>query len=95
MSNFAIIENGVVVDAIVAASQEIASEVTGKTTVLIPEDSLAGVGWGYDGSSFVDPNAEVAVIMDANGEVIPVGQPIPAAGSDPAVIDENGDPINP
>jgi hypothetical protein len=55
MSIFAIIENNIVVDIIVAESIEIATEVTGKTCVLSTESNPAIIGLGYDGVTFEQP----------------------------------------
>jgi hypothetical protein len=55
MSIFAIIENNIVVDIIVAESVEIATEVTGKKCVLSTENNPAIIGLGYDGVTFEQP----------------------------------------
>jgi hypothetical protein len=55
MANFAIIENDIVTNVIVADSQEIAQEVTGKTCIEYTEKNPAGIGWSYDGKTFIPP----------------------------------------
>lgn len=55
MFTFAVIENNIVTNTIVADTLEIAQEVTGKTCIEYNEDNLAGIGWTYDGEKFVAP----------------------------------------
>jgi hypothetical protein len=56
MANFAVLDNNLVVNVIVADTLEIAEEVTAKTcTELI---GSAGIGWTFDGASFVKPLVE-------------------------------------
>ena len=55
MANFAVIEEGVVTNVILADTLEVAQEVTGKTCVEYTEDSPAGIGWTYDGTKFIAP----------------------------------------
>ena len=57
MANFAVIEDGVVTNVILADSLAIAQEVTGKTCVEYTNESPAGIGWSYDGSTFTAPAA--------------------------------------
>ncbi len=52
MANFAVIENGVVLNTILADSKAIAEEVTGKTCVEYTEENPACIGHGYDGTTF-------------------------------------------
>jgi hypothetical protein len=52
---FAVIVNGVVDNTIVADSLEIAEAATGKTCVAFSEESLVGIGWLYNGTTFVEP----------------------------------------
>jgi len=58
MANFAVIENGIVTNIIVADSLAIAQEVTGKTCVEYTDDKPAGIGWSYDGTNFTAPVEE-------------------------------------
>ena len=56
MSNFfAVIENGKVLNVIVADTVEIATEVTGKECVAIPEGMQVIPNWTYDGTTFEPP----------------------------------------
>ena len=52
MANFAIIEDGVVTNTILADSKAIAEEVTGKTCVEYTDANPACIGLGYDGTTF-------------------------------------------
>lgn len=53
--NFAVIEDGVVTNVIIADSLAIAEEVTGQTCVAYTDESPAGIGWSYDGTRFTAP----------------------------------------
>jgi hypothetical protein len=59
MSNFAVIENGVVTNVIIADTQEIAEAVTGLTSIEVEQvPGAPGIGWLYDGSEFSAPPVE-------------------------------------
>jgi len=53
--NFAIIENDIVTNIIVADSLEIAEAVTGTTCVEYTTESPAAIGWTWDGTIFTAP----------------------------------------
>lgn len=55
MPNFAVIEDGKVINTILADSKAIAEEVTGKTCVEFTNDNPACIGLGYDGTTFEQP----------------------------------------
>lgn len=55
MANFAVIENGIVLNTILADSKAIAEEVTGKTCVEYTDANPACIGLGYDGTTFEQP----------------------------------------
>lgn len=52
MPTFAIIENSIVQNIIVADTQEMAQEATGKTCVEYTETNPAIIGLGWDGTTF-------------------------------------------
>jgi hypothetical protein len=56
--NFAVIENNLVKNIIVAESKAIAEEVTGKTCIEYTDENPAGIGWAYDGVNFIAPVIE-------------------------------------
>ena len=60
MADYAILNNNLVSNIIVADTKEIALEVSplGTTVVESTNDNPAGVGWIYDGSRFIDPRME-------------------------------------
>ena len=58
MANFAVIENGIVTNIIVADSLAVAQEVTGATCVEETESNQAVIGWTYDGKKFTAPVEE-------------------------------------
>lgn len=53
MSTFAILENGVVVNLVVADSAEV---LQGLDAVQVPENAIPLVGWVYSLTGFADPN---------------------------------------
>jgi len=55
MPNFAIIEDGKVINTILADSKFIADEVTGKSCVEYTNENPASIGLGYDGITFEQP----------------------------------------
>lgn len=58
MATYAVIENDIVINVIVADTLEIAQEVTGKTCIEYNDTNPAGIGWTYDGEKFVAPKLE-------------------------------------
>ena len=60
MKTFAIIEDQVVVNVIVAESLEIANELTGQVCVEYTEENPAHIGLTFDGEFFEQPPIEVA-----------------------------------
>ena len=50
--NFAVIENGIVVNVILCDSQEIAEQLTGQTCVEYTDANPAFIGLSYDGTTF-------------------------------------------
>jgi len=55
MPNFAVIEDGKVINTILADSKVVAEEVTGKTCVEYTIKNPAVIGLGYDGTTFEQP----------------------------------------
>jgi hypothetical protein len=58
MKTFAVIENNKVINVILADLKEIAEEVTGQLCIEYTEEDPVGIGWDYDGVSFVGPVVE-------------------------------------
>jgi len=58
MANYAVIENGIVTNTIVADTKEVAEQVTGLTCVEYTDTNPAGIGYTWDGTNFVSPIAE-------------------------------------
>lgn len=54
--NYAVIENGVVINVILWDGETPLGLPNGQTTVLIPDGSPAWIGWGYDGTEFTPPS---------------------------------------
>lgn len=58
MKKFAIINGDTVNNIIVADTKEIAEEITQCVCIEYTEENPAGIGWTYDGTSFVPPVTE-------------------------------------
>lgn len=58
MPNFAVIENDVVVNIILADTQEIANQVTNKECVQYADENPIGIGWIRENGTFVAPKLE-------------------------------------
>ena len=61
MANFAVIEDGKVLNTILAESKVIAEEVTGKICVEYTVENPAHIGLGYDGTTFEQPAPSVVL----------------------------------
>ena len=48
MANYAVIDNGTVINTIVADSLEVAEEVTGKTCVVFTDENPIGINWYWN-----------------------------------------------
>jgi hypothetical protein len=59
MATFAVINEGVVENCIVADSLAIAEEVSGKTCAEYTSENPAGIGFTYADGVFTDPNAPI------------------------------------
>jgi len=61
MAHFAVIQEGKVINTIIADSVEIAEQVTGKVCIEY-EFKVGGPGlnWTYNGTEFVEPTYEIA-----------------------------------
>ena len=51
MANYAVIDNGTVINTIVAESQEIAAELTGLTVLEYTEENPLGINWYWDATA--------------------------------------------
>jgi hypothetical protein len=61
MANFAVIQNNIVVDLIIAESEDIATSLTGLQCVQYGEEERIGRYWEYDGTKFTNPNPPVSI----------------------------------
>jgi len=55
---FAVIENNIVTNVIIAESKEIAELVTELTCIEYTIENPACIGWGWDGTNFIAPVVE-------------------------------------
>ena len=53
--NFAVLNNNIVTNLIVADTLEIAEAVTYTTCVQYTDHTTVGIGWTYDGTNFIAP----------------------------------------
>jgi len=84
MAHFAVIEDGAVINTIVAETLDIAQTVTNKTCVKFePIVVSAGIGWGYDGTDFIAPTpaTEEAAFIANTPKSIPQADPTPIFGA--------------
>ena len=58
MATFAVIQNNIVTNVIVADTKEVAETITGLTCIEYTEENPAGIGWTYDGENFIAPVVE-------------------------------------
>jgi hypothetical protein len=67
MALFAVIEEGIVTNVIIADTKEIAEQVTAKTCVEFENTpDQPSIGWAYDGTNFIQPVVEAP--QDADTE---------------------------
>lgn len=59
METFAVINNGIVENCIVADSLAIAQEVTGLTCVEYTNENAPSIGWAYNDGVFINPNPTI------------------------------------
>ena len=59
MANFAVINNNVVVNTILADTKEIAEDASKSECVEYTYENPAGIGWTYDGTNFIAPEVVV------------------------------------
>jgi hypothetical protein len=67
--NFAVIENNIVTNLIVADSKEIAESITGLTCVEYGDDNPARMGLGYDGVTFEQPPVGAPWVQPTEEEI--------------------------
>ena len=68
MANFAVIENGKVINKIIADSAADAETVTGKTCVEYTDDNPAYIGLGYNSGIFEQPTPDE--VVDVSGDEV-------------------------
>jgi hypothetical protein len=71
MLTFAVIEEGIVTNLIVAETKELAESVTGQTCVESTEYNTAHIGLAYDGVMFEQPSIE-----ESTNDSFYVGAPV-------------------
>ena len=80
MANYAVIENGTVVNAIVADSLEIAQELTGLTCLEYTEENPIGINWYWDDTAdaYITPAPYASWVYDYTEKLwkAPVEMPV-------------------
>lgn len=80
MATYAVIENGTVINVIVADSKEIAEQVTEKECIEYTEENTLAIGatWNTEFSKYVNPKPESnpSFVYDGNNWVPPITMPI-------------------
>lgn len=62
MKNYALVENGVVVNVIVWDGQSSWQPPDGQTAVLVPDDAYAGIGSTYSNGAFGEPPQQSSIV---------------------------------
>jgi hypothetical protein len=55
MKNFAVLDNDIVVNTIVADTKEVAEQITNATCIEYDKTNLAGIGYKFNGTTFTEP----------------------------------------
>ena len=55
MKNFAVLNNDIVANTIVADTKEIAEQITNATCVEYDKTNPAGIGYKFNGTTFIEP----------------------------------------
>lgn len=57
MANYAVIDNGIVINAIVADSKEVAEEITGNTCIEYTDENPIGINWFWhnEANAYIPP----------------------------------------
>jgi hypothetical protein len=64
VATFAVINNGIVKNCIIADSLDIAQEVTGLTCVEYTNENAPSIGYLYDNGIFTNPNPQVETYQE-------------------------------
>jgi hypothetical protein len=78
MATYAVIEDGTVINVIVADSQEIAEDVTQNTCIEYTEENPLGIGWYWlaGHNKYVPVSPFPSWIYDGNNWVAPIEMPV-------------------
>lgn len=81
MANYAVIENGVVVNTIIADSQAIAEELTGLGCAEYTEEDPIGIGWVWDNTAngYIAPKPYPSWIYNYSSKIWESPTPMPEA----------------
>ena len=71
MANYAVIDNGTVINTIVADSIEVAEEVTGKTCVAYTDEDPISISWYWnaDVNAYIPPSPYASWIYNSEAKI--------------------------
>lgn len=64
MPNFAVINNNQVINLIICESKELAESITNFLCIEYTSENPTDIGWNYDGTKFVNPNAPIVSVEE-------------------------------
>jgi hypothetical protein len=79
MANYAVIDNGTVINTIVADSLEVAQEVTGQTCIEYTDESPLGVNWYWDATAdaYITPAPYASWVYNYTAKIWEAPTPMP------------------
>jgi hypothetical protein len=79
MANYAVIDNGTVINTIVAESQEIAAEITGLTVLEYTEENPLGINWYWDATAdaYITPAPYASWVYNYTAKIWEAPTPMP------------------
>jgi hypothetical protein len=79
MANYAVIDNGTVINTIVADSLEVAQEVTGQTCIEYTEENPLGVNWSWDATAdaYIIPSPYASWVYNYTAKTWEAPTPMP------------------
>ena len=79
MANYAVIDNGTVINTIVAESQEIAAELTGLTVLEYTEENPLGINWYWDATAdaYITPAPYASWVYNYTAKIWEAPTPMP------------------
>jgi hypothetical protein len=78
MKNYAVVDNNIVINTIVADSKEIAEEVTGKQCIEYQDENPMGIGWSWSNvyNKYISPSPFPSWVYNGSYWEAPITMPI-------------------